>query len=326
MLIKRRMQAGARDAQTASPTVTDADYLCGVSDLTRQGALRFRPRGGSAYVAVGTDVPRLIELPTLLAAARRVSSSVDDDEAITTLLAAGSASLGGARPKASVRDGDRLAIAKFPHDADEWDLMAWEATMLDLAERSGIRTPRHRVERIGGSSVLLLDRFDRDGARRIPYISAMTLLDRTDGQDADYVEIAEALAAHGSRVGDDLRKLWRRVAFSIAVNNTDDHLRNHGFLREAGGGRLAPGFAVNPNPDPSAHRVTSVMGATDRSGCLQSLFEAAASFGLSASEAARVWDEIRVAVSAWRGVATANGIGAGEQRRFADALDARIEA
>lgn len=320
-LIMRRIQAAARESQATMPTITEVDYLCGVSDLTRQGALRVRAKGANAFLAEGVDVPRLVELPALLAAAQAVASDSDDLDAVKLLLAAGSASLGGARPKASVRTGDKLALAKFPHQADEWNVMAWEATMLDLAARCGISTPVHRLETIGSSSVLLLDRFDRDGPKRIPYISAMTLLNRRDGQDADYIEIGEALAAHGARVHDDLRELWRRVAFSVAVNNTDDHLRNHGFLHTTGGWVLAPMFDVNPNPVPSSHRSTSVAGATDRSGCLAALLGCADVFALTRMQADDIWSQVCNAVASWRTVASANGINVSEQNRFADVFD-----
>lgn len=319
-LIRRRLHAAARAAGSALPSVTDVDFLCGVSDVTRQGALRFRPSGGP-FVAEGSDVPPLVELPALLAAARRVAADVDDLDAVAALLAAGSASLGGARPKASVCDGDRLSIAKFPHGADEWDVMAWEATALEISARCGIDTPVHRLEAIGGASVLLVERFDRSGTLRIPYISAMSLLDRNDGEMADYVEIAEALAAHGGNVSVDLRELWRRIALSIALNNTDDHLRNHGFLHVEHGWQLAPVFDINPNPDAGAHRVIGIGGATDRATGLRNLVGLAETFGLDRPAAIDAWNEIRDVVSKWRTIARGHGIAASEQRRFIDALD-----
>jgi serine/threonine-protein kinase HipA len=274
------------------------------------------------FLADDAEVPRMIELPALLAASRSVVRGGEDLSAIGLLMAAGSASLGGARPKASIRDGERLSIAKFPHEADQWDVMAWEATALDLASRCGIDTPPHRLETVGDASVLLVERFDRVGVQRVAYISAMTLLDRVDGEDGDYLEVAEILAAHGAQVVRDLQQLWRRVAFSLAVNNTDDHLRNHGFLRAKGGWTLAPVFDVNPNPDPGAHRMTSVIGATDRIGGLRALMASADSFSLRRAEAEATWDEICAVVAEWRRAATANGIRASEQRLFADALDA----
>jgi serine/threonine-protein kinase HipA len=321
-LIRRRVHAAAHATGTAPPSVTEVDFLVGVSDLTRQGALRLSEREGASFLAPGADVPRLIELPALLAATRTLAGDGDDLAAVKTLLAAGSASLGGARPKASVRDGGSLSIAKFPHQADEWDVMAWEATALQLAARCGIATPTHRLESVSNASVLLLERFDRVGNVRIPYISAMTLLDRTDGQPADYIEVAEALATHGAHVSDDLRELWRRIALSIAINNTDDHLRNHGFLHGNGGWMLAPLFDVNPNPIEASPRVTSVGGATDRVSGLTNLVAVAATFELDRAEAVAAWLAIREVVADWRTVASANGISSREQRRFAPVLDA----
>lgn len=119
-----------------------------------------------------------------------------------------------------------------------------------------------------------------------------------------------------------MRQLWRRIAFSVAVNNTDDHLRNHGFLRRGGGWALAPLFDVNPNPDPAAQRVTSVLGSTNRAGCLDALFAVRDSFEIGRSEAYETWDALRGGVAQWRAVAGANGIAPSEQRQFADVLDA----
>lgn len=169
--------------------------------------------------------------------------------AIKDLLDAGSGSLGGTRPKASVRNGDCLLIAKFPCHHDDWDVMAWEKTALDLAERAGIGTPPREITLVGGKAVLILERFDRDRDRRLGDMSAMTMVERHDGIPGDYLEVAETLTEFGSRTGEDhLRQLWRRIAFWTAIHNTDDHLRNHGFLRDGSSGwRLSPVCDVNPN-------------------------------------------------------------------------------
>jgi serine/threonine-protein kinase HipA len=325
-LISRRIRAEARVANSAIPTITELDYLCGLGDLTRQGALRFRARGDESFLSESNEVPLVLELPALLAASNKVANNSDDLAAIKLLLAAGSASLGGARPKASVRDGHRLCIAKFPHPNDQWDVMAWEATTLELAAQCEIVTPRHQLVKVANHSVLLLDRFDRlfvdsEIPRRVPYISAMTLLDRIDGAESDYLEIAETLVAHGGNVQDDLRQMWRRIAFSVAVNNVDDHLRNHGFLLSDQGWILSPLFDVNPHPDPTAQRVTSLLGATDRVGCLSALFECAPRFGLSTAEAGEAWSQIRATVSDWRVAANKKGVGASDQHLFAEVLD-----
>ncbi len=323
-LVKKRLQAQAREQRGSAPTVTDLDFLLGVSDTTRQGALRLRHSATGPFLAEGVTVPKLIELPRVLQATDDVarSGAGDDDlAAVKLLLDAGSASLGGARPKASVRDGDRLLMAKFPHHSDEWDVMAWEMTALDLAERAGLPTPARRLIDVGGRKVLLLDRFDRTGDRRVPYTSAMSLLCGQDGGSYDYVELAEAVTDHGSAVVDDLRQLWRRIAFSIAVHNTDDHMRNHGFLHSAGGWTLAPVFDVNPNPDSATERATTINFTASGDAELEALTEAAGHFDLEADAAVQVWAEVREAVRGWRQVAVRNGIGDAELRLFQDVLD-----
>lgn len=322
-LIKKRLQLTARDGGGARPTLTDIDYLLGVSDLTRQGALRYRC-GSDEFLAGGTDVPKLIELPRLLDAASIVAREARDDDvfaAINALLEAGTGSLGGARPKASVRDGDRLLIAKFPHPDDEWDVEAWEATALDLAHAAGIRVPNYELVDVAGKNVLLLERFDRREERRIPYVSGMTLLRTTDGVGHDYLELAEALIAHGSRVTDDLRELWRRIAFSAIINNSDDHLRNHGFLFDEGGWTVSPMFDVNPNPDLGKERSTTIGFQAKSQEAAKALFESAENFDLSASEAGRIWADVLAATENWRDVANRNKVGARELDDFSEAMD-----
>lgn len=184
----------------------------------------------------------------------------DAADEVKCLLDAGSSTLGGARPKATVDDGGDFYIAKFPAPGDDHDVMAWEKTALDLAASCGLTVPDSRLVRMGGEAVLLTRRFDRDGGGRLPYLSAMSLLGARDGEARDYIEVAEALASFVGDPGRDLEELFGRVAFSIAVNNTDDHLRNHGFLRAGGRWRLSPAFDVNPNPDDCAQRATAVFG------------------------------------------------------------------
>ncbi|WP_235432254.1 type II toxin-antitoxin system HipA family toxin [Nostocoides japonicum] len=308
--------------------VTDVDFLLGVSDHTRHGALRFTdPDSGPAgpFLAGDPDVPKLLELPRLLHAAEQVDLSDGDDlSAVKELLEAGTGSLGGARPKASVRDGDRLLIAKFASPRDAWDVIAWEKTALDLAERAGIEVPRRRLHRIHGKAVLLLDRFDRtDRGARIPYVSAMTLLTTRDGaSDADYVDLAEALSEQGAiTVKADLVELWRRVAFSVAVHNTDDHLRNHGFLRGTAGWTPSPMFDVNPNPDVATQRLTGIGTAHARDEELDGLMSSAATFGLTDHRARLLLHDVAAATSEWRQTATRNGIDDREQSLMTDAFD-----
>ncbi|MBI4940187.1 MAG: type II toxin-antitoxin system HipA family toxin [Actinobacteria bacterium] len=331
-LISKRLRARARAEGRTPPTVTDVDYLLGVSDLTRQGALRFcPPEAEGELLAADLQVPKLVELPQLLRAADEAASGADGGEssdAVKLLLDAGSASLGGARPKASVRDGDRLLIAKFPHPADEWDVMAWEKTVLDLAEKAGIGVPGRRLERVGGRHVLLLERFDRTTTgRRIGYLSAMSLVGAKDGEARDYLELAEAVADHGGAVRADLRQLWRRIAFSLAVNNVDDHLRNHGFLRAPAGWCLSPLFDVNPDPEADS-RVTTIGWAGSREEAARALVDTAATFGMTPEAAGQALADVGRSVAGWRAAASSNGVVEAEVRRFAGAfrLPAALES
>jgi serine/threonine-protein kinase HipA len=328
-LITRQHRARARaDGQSVS-TLTDVDFLIGVSDITRQGAIRLTCESEGPFVAAGSDVPKMLDLPRLLHAAD-LATSDDDLAAIKELLDAGSGSLGGARPKASVRDGDQLFIAKFPHQHDDWDVMAWEKLTLDLAAAAGINVPENRVTQVDGRTVLLLERFDRiarEGTHtkpntsvRVPYISAMTVLDAHDGETHDYLELAETLPEISASTRADLRQMWRRIAFSVMVNNTDDHLRNHGFLRARGGWRLSPAFDINPSPDAGSQRVTGIGGARTRTDAIEALREHASSFDMSDSDAVDVLDEVSGVIHQWRTRAERLRIPSREMQLMSDAF------
>lgn len=316
-LILKRLRA----TDTGLRAVDELTFLLEVSDVTRQGALRFRQAPDGPPLAPHAEVPPLMSLPRLLRASDQVVAGGDDLAAVKELLQAGTGSLGGARPKASVRDGDSLLIVKFPHPHDDWDVMRWEATALTLARRAGIETPPMRLETVDGRGVLVLTRFDRRGPRRVGYLSAMSLLGARDGEPRDYVEIAEALAESAENAAADLRQLWRRVVLNAAIRNTDDHLRNHGFLRERDGWTLAPAFDLNPNPSPGASRMTGISGAWETGDEVDGLMAAAPTFRLSQAEARRSIAEVLDIVRGWRAVALSFGIPQGELQRFAPVLD-----
>ncbi|WP_322153289.1 type II toxin-antitoxin system HipA family toxin [Paratractidigestivibacter sp.] len=244
----------------------ELDYLIGVSDVSRQGALRYALPGGKTFLSAEGEVPPIVELKRLLHSAREVAFGNDGKEQVKELLEAGSASLGGARPKASVVDEGKILLAKFSHPGDEWDVITWEKVALEIAMAAGIRTPRSKLLTIGSSSVLLLERFDRFDSllegERIPYLSAMSLIGGRDGLSYDYVEVAEALVDWASNARAELEKLFRRAALSVAINNTDDHLRNLGLLREEGRWGFSPAFDININPDLRHTHVTAVYGET----------------------------------------------------------------
>lgn len=324
LILKRHRAASLAEGRTP-PVVDDVGFLLGVSDITRQGAVRFRVRADGPYLGSTAEVPKLIELPRLLRASDTVARGDDELAAVKELLDAGSASLGGARPKASISDSGRLHLAKFPHPSDEWDVMAWEKTALDLAERAGLATPRRRSVVVEGRGVLILERFDRRGSARIGYISAMTMLGARDGDARDYVELAETLPEFSSRPTVDLREFWRRIAFSVAVHNTDDHLRNHGFLRTGSGWALSPVFDVNPNPTPGS-RVTSIAGGRAEVDEVEGLVAAAPYFRIRPAEIREQLRGVVDAVSTWREVALANGLAGRQLDLFAPMLDDRLRS
>lgn len=330
-LISRRIRAEARLSNTSAASLSEVDYLIGVSDSTRLGALRFRVDDSAPFLATNNEVPRLIALPKLLSAATRVADARrtnDEYEAVKLLLDAGTGSLGGARPKAAVqRDDGRLLIAKFPHPHDEWNIAAWEKTALDLARVAGIVTPEHTLVRIDSASVLLLDRFDRgDDQTRIPYISAMTMMSEHDGAHADYVDLAGQLEESGAGDTRELQRLFQRVVFGIAIHNTDDHLRNTGFLHSRDGWRLSPLFDVNPNPDLSARRQTTIAGADNIDDGANALLDLAPVCRLDAPGAQALISEVIAATAQWRQVAATNGLSRSAIDDFSDTFETTTRA
>jgi serine/threonine-protein kinase HipA len=322
------MRAEARRERKAGEpprTLWEADYLLLVDDETRQGALRFAEQEGGPFLRRVVDhrTPPLIELPALLAASEHVYDEVETAEDLRLLLAPGS-SLGGARPKASVRDRDgELAIAKFPHHADRISTVLWEAVALRLASAAGINTASGRIEKAAGRPVFLLRRFDREGTTRRPFLSAMSMLGAVDHETRSYLEIADAIQRYGAAPTQDLHELWRRIVFSVLISNTDDHLRNHGFLYEGNRGwRLSPAYDLNPVPVQFRPRILSTL-IDEQSGdaSLELAFSVAEYFRLDQEQARLTAYEVGKAVSRWRQEATALGIAAGEINLVASAFD-----
>lgn len=327
-LVEKAERARARAERRAPRRLDDLDFLLGVSDDARQGSLRYRIAGKQAFVGEPSQVPQLVSLPELLHASDELASEEDPSAAVKQLLDTGTTGLGGARPKASVRLEDgALAIAKFPHSGDRWDVMAWEATALDLLESTGIRTPARRLARVGERSVLILRRFDRsEEGHRIGYISAMTALGASDGDHRDYVEIAEAIRDLSLSPRADHRELFDRAVASVVLGNTDDHLRNHGFLADRGYWTLSPAFDVNPNPDPWRARSTSIMGADVLPDEAEALLPLADELGLSVGHAGERIRRIEGVMADWRAMARRHGIREREITMMAESIDARLDA
>ena len=325
VLMRRAERRRAERAGETPRTLTEFDYLLMVNDESRQGALRFAQTEGGPYLAKHDDnpIPPLLDLPKLLGAAERVGRDDDTDEDLRLLLAPGS-SLGGARPKASVRDRNgKLAIAKFPHRDDEIDTVRWEAVALTLAAKAGITVPDWRLETIGDRHVILLARFDRQDEERIPFLSAMSMLGATDHEVRSYLEFVDALRQHGAAPKADMHELWRRIVFSILISNTDDHLRNHGFLYEdTAGWRLAPAYDLNPVPVDIKPRVLSTaIDLDDPTASLDLALSVADYFELGAEEARQVAREVATATATWRAEAAALGISQSDVNRMASAFE-----
>jgi serine/threonine-protein kinase HipA len=306
-LMRRRERRVAEVEGRRPRTLQELDFLLGVADISRLGAMRFREEGTQDFLAARDDgVPGLVELGRLLEASERIQSDAFDDEDLRMIFAPGS-SLGGARPKASVIDTQgNLMIAKFPKVDDRYDVEIWEAVALTLAARAGINVAPFELKSVGGRNVLLSHRFDRRGETRVPFISAMALTQHRDGdEDTSYLELAEVLSAEGAHPMRDREELFRRIAFSILVSNVDDHLRNHGFLREgAAGWVLSPAYDVNPvPPDMKAPILSTAIDFDDRTADVGLLLETAGEYGIQTARAKAILREIAVATGAWADVA-----------------------
>jgi serine/threonine-protein kinase HipA len=323
-LMRRNERARARREKRQPRTLLTLDFLTLVDDETRLGALRFKDTNGGDFLSTtGRRVPPVIELPRLLSATSRIVDEKETDEDLLLVLAPGT-SLGGARPKASVRDKDgHLLVAKFPRKDDEWSVTRWEATALALAKKAGIDVPDWRLELVLRKPVLMLRRFDRRRGRRVPFMSALTAVQASDGDARSYLDIVDAIRREGARVDEDLRELWRRIVFNVLVSNTDDHLRNHALLREAAGWRLAPVYDVNPVPIDVRPRVHALaIDESDTTSSFETALAVAPSFGIAkVTEARTIAKKVATAVAKWRAVAEAQGTGRTEIERMASAFE-----
>jgi serine/threonine-protein kinase HipA len=322
----RRMERRRAEREGTAPrTLQEIDFLLLVDDEARQGALRFAEREGGPFLCPEgvKRIPPLVELPALLCAAEHVMEDKDTEEDLRLLFAPGS-SLGGARPKASVIEKDgHLAIAKFPRKDDEINTVVWEAVALTLAKKAGIAVPESRVETISKKPVLLLRRFDREGNRRIPFLSAMSMLGSKDNESRSYLEIVDALRQHGAAPKADMEALWRRLVFNILISNTDDHLRNHGFLYAGQEGwRLSPAYDLNPVPTDIKPRIlATAINEDDNTASLALAMEVAAYFELDAGKAREIAKQVGTAVSKWRDEAARHGLTKNEIERMASAFE-----
>jgi serine/threonine-protein kinase HipA len=329
MLMKRREALLAHDQGRAPRTLYAWDYLIGVQDLTRQGALRFRREGEEAFLgAEALAAPPVTSLAELEAVATQITAKrMDDLDALKRWLAvlvAPGASLGGARPKANFRDSDgSLWIGKFPSRDDERDVGAWEFLTHTLATQAGIDVPAARLVRFKGEfRTFCVQRFDRRGPSRRFYASAMTLLRHERSEGASYLELAQFLRASGDAqwVEHDLAQLFRRVLFNVAVGNRDDHLRNHGFILGREGWRLSPAFDVNPNVDKAEHVLA--IDDTDPRPSLATVLSTAGFYGVKPQQAQKMAEQVCAVVGTWRALARRMGLSAADIAGMAAAFSA----
>jgi len=319
LLMKRREAIVARQEGRRPAVLTEVDYLLGVHDLYRMGAMRFNlePDGPFLNNDNRLAVPPISSLRELEHAANQVETGPENDSEylrwLDMLISPGS-SLGGARPKSSVVDEDgALWIAKFPSRHDDYDVAAWEFLVHRLALDAGVVMTECKLAKLDGHHrTFLTKRFDRTPQSRRHFTSAMTQLGYYDGDyEASYLEIAQFLTEKGADSKADLMQLWRRIVFNIAVSNTDDHLRNHGFIYRRGGWLLSPAYDVNPTtPANGLH-----LNITDSDNRLnyELAVEVVPFFRLTRRKAQEIVDEVRQAVSRWRHVATSLNIGREEQ-------------
>jgi serine/threonine-protein kinase HipA len=335
MLIRRRFDRDKRAGRVApSVHLGQSDFLLGVHDAFRSGALRFKrtPDGPFLDDRDRQGAPPFVRLRELEAASRALEDDAKNDDPATddwlALLLAPGASLGGARPKASVVDlAGNLWIAKFPSNKDRYDVGAWEFVVAQLARRCGLSVPETDARTFASSeNTFLVRRFDRHATgARIHFASAMTLTGHADGDGAStgasYLEIAEVITAQSAAAQEDLIELWSRIVFNVMVSNTDDHLRNHGFLMAPKGGwRLSPAYDMNPVPGSSGLSLN--INENDNACDLDLVRSVAPYFRIKDGEATSIINRITDVTRDWRAVAESIGIKRGQQVDMADAFRA----
>jgi serine/threonine-protein kinase HipA len=330
--MQRREALQASQERRELRALHESDYLLGVQDFSRMGALRFAAAIGGPFLAddelyMCPPIAGLrdLEWMTMKFEEEYDESSHEYREWLNQIIAPGS-SLGGARPKSGVLDvDDSLWIAKFPSNRDTYDVGGWEMVVHELASRVGIQVPSAKIQRFSSRyHTFLSKRFDRtDTQRRVHFASAMALLGYTDGAGAQegvsYLELASLIHRSGSRPDRDLKELWKRIVFSIYVSNSDDHLRNHGFLLDEDGWRLSPAYDINPVPH--AQSLSLNVNEYDNSMRLSLAVEVAPYFRLTEAEAKREIEAMKEIISSWKMIASSYGIPASEQRMMSPAFD-----
>jgi serine/threonine-protein kinase HipA len=328
-LMKRKAVQLAQEKQIKTPNLYDIDFLLGVYDENRMGALRFKLNPQRDFLDNSHDYPTppWSSIRELQHGASLVESDKNNNEVnkwLAILMAPGS-SLGGARPKANILDETKHPwIAKFPSKNDTIDKAKWEYLAYKLAKLAGIEMAKSKIENISGNySTFFTKRFDRLNGERIHFSSAMTMTgnneDTIRDNTASYLELAEFIQFAGSNIKNDLHQLWKRIIFNIAISNTDDHLRNHGFILEKNGWRLSPAYDINPSIDKNELS----LNIDTHNNTLD--YELAKSVGeyfqLENNEMDCIINEVKKAVSKWKEIAQQIGISRNEQELMKSAFN-----
>ena len=324
VLMERREAAAAQREDRPMRNLQELDFLLGVHDTTRVGALRFRTSTEAPFLDNSMNAaPPVTDLKELAYISRRVEEpgveKLPEYERWLAMLIAPGTSLGGARPKANFTDNDqRLWFAKFPAHDDRYDVGGWEFVVHRLAAKAGIRVPDSRLERLTERySTFCVARFDRVAGSRRMYASAMTMLERQDGETgASYLDLAEFISDEGAQghIDEDLAQLFRRAVFNVQVGNRDDHLRNHGFIREASGWRLSAAFDMNPSVSKFEHALT--LDGKSAAPNMKALSDTAGLYRLGKAAAQAIVDEVTAVVATWRVEAQLQNLPSTEIRRM----------
>lgn len=328
-LMKRRAAQESAEKAERAKTLYEIDYLLGVLDESRMGALRFKTAPDGPFLDNNdqSPTPPWASVRELQEAVKNIEDETDIDAVkkwLAILIAPGS-SLGGARPKANIIDENKnLWIAKFPAKNDIIDKAAWEFLAYQLAIRAGITMSECKVQRIAGNyNTFFTKRFDREKDVRIHFASAMTMTGNTEDtirdNPASYLELAEFIQSHGAHVNENLEQLWRRIVFNIAISNTDDHLRNHGFLLTKNGWILSPAYDINPSVDKDGLALNIDM---DNNALDYDLTRSVGEFfRLNESQMEKIIEEVITVVGTWEKVAKTIGIPKAERKLMAGAFN-----
>jgi serine/threonine-protein kinase HipA len=329
-LLMRREQILAKEESRPVKKLTSYDYLLGINDSTRMGALRFKTDDDN-YLNADKDlsVPPVTDIRDLLLASEEIERSEErnmlpEAKWLQQLINPGS-SLGGARPKANVTNNGNLYIAKFPSRKDNYDVELWEHLCHLLAKEAGINVAETKLLNTGGKyHTLLSKRFDRQSSKRIHFASAMTMLGLSDGCDANtgngYLDIVDFIMQSCVNVESNLKELFRRVAFFIRIGNSDDHFRNHGFILTREGWTLSPAYDINPT---TSDYQSLLINRDSNESSLDLLLDASEDYMISHDAACSIINEVEEAVSTWRSIATRLQIPKSEMEMFADKFHPR---